>query len=143
MKQSRRVKSVLLLLICAPLVAADTLMIKTLNLDFNNESQQQVVAKDTELRARLILTYQGSGLLQGSWLLAEPGGTEGKPLFRNIQLVRETIVSSQRSYVDSPELPTLRTGKYLLKFCLTDQKPDNRLETDPRCAQASYQVITK
>jgi len=93
------------------------LTIYRLELAFEDMSVVQFVNQDTVLKARLRVSYAGSGLLRGRWMLAGPGSTVGKPLFAPLQSVNQQLTSSQRSEVMSPALPTGTAGRYYLLFC--------------------------
>ncbi len=133
------------------LLASESLLIKSVLLEFENKTGLIVVTREQTLRAQLTVSYQGNGLLEGRWMVAEPGSTEAQPLFRTLLLVRENLSSSQRSIIDSPELPTAMTGKYLLQFCVTTRNSVSRTEVhvdkNPLCPQQklissiAYQVI--
>jgi hypothetical protein len=101
-----------------------TLTVKTLQLEFDNGNNTQLVSTDESLRARLTATYTGSGILRGRWQIAEPGSSEGVPLYRTLALVNTSLMTSQRSTLQSPALPTDRVGNYLLRFCVTPATGD-------------------
>ena len=127
---------------------ADSLELKSLQLQFDTLNKLSTVEQHSQLQAKLTITYNGSGLLQGRWLLAEPGSTEGKSLYKTLSLVRENLTTQQRSYIDSPELPTIKTGKYNLKFCVTKSIKHQDANKDPQCPSkllstaVGYQVVS-
>lgn len=124
------------------------LQIRSLQLAFDTGNDQTLVDPEQKLTALLTLGYSGSGMLEGRWQLAEPGSTDGLPLFRTLTLVRQNIAGNQRLTLESPVLPTLRAGKYLLRFCVTNRNliPEDGGGIDPTCPidewviDASYQV---
>ena len=128
-------------------LAAEDLSVNSVALEFETGNTMMLTHVNASLRARLTIQYSGIGLLEGRWLIAEPGAAEGQPMYRTLLLTRDKLVSSQRSIQESPELPTLRPGRYLLRFCVTNRKEaDRRTELDNQCpnkpliADASYQV---
>ena len=103
---------------------------------------------DEQLRATLTVLYTGTGVLRGRWQLAEPESSDGVPVYRTLTLVNKNLLSSQRSTLHSPRLPTGRAGKYLVRFCvLLDSIPD--LAADAQCpsvellAMGTYQVQSR
>lgn len=116
----------------------------------DESSAAKVVAVDAALQAQLKVNYAGSGLLEGKWQVAEPGSTEGKPLYRTLAIVRQPLLKSQESQVQGPVLPTHRIGKYLLRFCVseTDQATvlaggDSACPNPQLTVQAAYQVLER
>jgi len=124
------------------------LTIQGLQLAFRTGNNLTLVDQDSELKARLTVIHSGSGLLEGRWLVAEPGSSEGQPLFRTLALVRKNLSAGQRNYLASPVLPTARAGKYLLRFCATSGQPAPEITTaaSVQCplqnlvVEAAYQV---
>lgn len=98
------------------------LSIQSMRLEFANGNNMELVDLNDSLQAKLILVHSGTGLLEGRWQIAEPGSTETIPLYRTLALVRRNITGTQRSILHSPELPTSRTGRYLLRFCVTNRE---------------------
>jgi hypothetical protein len=98
-----------------------SLSVQGMRLEFATGNNLALVDMKDSLQAKLILAHSGNGLLQGRWQIAEPGSSESIPLYRTLALVRRNISSAQRTVLHSPELPTSRTGKYLLRFCVTNR----------------------
>lgn len=125
--------------------AQDVFSVNALRLEFDTGNNTKVATANEAMRASLTVSYSGTGLLQGRWQIAEPGSSEGLPLYRTLAIVNTNLHAGQRSTLRSPALPTSRPGKYLLRFCVT-----NRFDVDPdgdtQCpnpalvAHASYQV---
>lgn len=127
--------------------APGALSVTGLNLEFDTGNALALANLNQALQARLTLSYTGSGLLEGRWLVAEPGSTEGPPLYRTLALVRRNLAANQRVILQSPGLPTLRAGKYLLRFCVTsrnpipgDEIPDAQCPLQEQLVDAAYQV---
>lgn len=100
--------------------------VQTLRLEFDSGNNTEIVTVDESMRASLTVSYSGKGMLRGRWQIAEPGSSEGAPLYRTLSLVNTNLTTSQRSTLRSPALPTGRSGKYLLRFCVT-----NGFDIDP------------
>ncbi len=97
------------------------LNILNLKFEFENGTVLAQVEQDSSLQGTLTLQYTGTGLLEGRWLIAEPAGSYDEPLYRTLALIKKNINGNQRSTFKSPELPTTSTGKYLLRFCVTNR----------------------
>lgn len=115
-----------------------------------DSSSAKVVDVDAPLQAQLKVNYAGSGTLEGKWQVAEPGSTEGKPLYRTLAIVRQPLLRSQESQVQGPVLPTHRQGKYLVRFCVSSADQNDILAggdsacPDPQfTVQAAYQVLER
>ncbi len=70
-------------------------------------------------------------------------------MYRTLRQIKLTLTAAQHTRLPSPQLPTPKSGKYLLRFCLIDRSitpsggndfncPDNR-----RIVEAAYQVLNK
>jgi len=132
---------------------ASELTIQSLKISLNdddkrNQSSIKIVELNGALQPVLTIAYAGTGLLEGKWQIAEPDSTQGLALFRTLSIVRQALVKTQQSEISGPVLPTNRSGKYLLRFCVTDQNQtetntlDNSNCTNPALnVQAVYQVM--
>jgi len=125
--------------------APANLNVTSLRLEFESGNNTALKEVDEQLRATLTVLYTGAGVLRGRWQLAEPESSDGLPIYRTLALVNKNLMASQRSTLHSPRLPTGRTGKYLLRFCvLLDGVPN--LTADAQCpsielvATGTYQV---
>lgn len=124
------------------------LTIQGLRLEFETGNNMALADTNDELQATLTVLHSGTGLLEGRWLIAEPGSTEGEPLFRTLALQRNNFSSAQRNILSSPKLPTNRVGKHLLRFCVSDstsgeQRENAQLSQCPLeslIVDAAYQV---
>ncbi len=94
--------------------------IERLALRFDDDSAARVVSVDETLGAELEASFTGTGLLEGVWELADPASTSGEPVFRRLRTVHEPLLGGTRVTLDSPELPTERTGIHLLRFRVTE-----------------------
>lgn len=123
--------------------------VQRMQLSFENQTNLIVVGPAEALKAFLDVNYSGSGVLEGTWQVAEPGSTEGLPLYRTLRLMKQTLNSAQQARIQSPALPTDRPGKYLLRFCLVDRSETPAGGNDFNCpdpnrvVEAAYQVLAK
>lgn len=150
---SKTMASIVITISSSPLTAAREatdggLLVQGLRLEFNNGSNLALADINSALTARLTLNYSGMGLLQGAWQVAEAGSTEALPFYRTLELVRQNLVGNQRATLESPVLPTSRSGKYLIRFCvtsptLTDSNANSvsaQCSADQLLVNGSYQV---
>jgi hypothetical protein len=120
------------------------LLVQRLSLSFTDNQRIKVVPPATDLMAKVLLAYSGNGLLEGRWQVAEPGSTEGKPIYRTLTLVRSYLRDAQQSTLNSPPLPTDKAGKYRVRFCVTNRElvPADALVLDSGCPLDSLTVET-
>lgn len=102
--------------------STEALAVHGLGLEFDNGNYSTLAELESRLQARLTVSFSGAGILDGRWQVAEPGSTEGVPLFRTLALVRQNLTGRQRAVLVSPELPTRRPGKYLVRFCVNNRE---------------------
>ncbi|KGK41124.1 hypothetical protein LH51_17205 [Nitrincola sp. A-D6] len=102
--------------------SAEGLVVRRIDLAFENTARTDVVEQHTELRAVANITFQSSGVLQGEWRLIDPTVSLGSSDGRVLQVVRQSLISSGegRTRVVSPTLPTGQQGLYLLAFSVQD-----------------------
>lgn len=123
--------------------------IQRMQLSFTNQTNLTVVEPNTELMAYLDVNYSGSGVLEGAWQVAEPGSTDGLPQYRTLRQIKQTLSAAQHTRLPSPQLPTEKSGKYLLRFCLIDRSKtpiggnDFNCPDSQRIVEAAYQVLNK
>lgn len=120
------------------------LLLQRLSLSFTDNQRIKVVPPDSELQAKVLLTYSGNGLLAGRWQVAEPGSSEGRPFYRTLTLVRSQLGSAQQQTLTSPLLPVGKAGKYRVRFCVTNPEmvPADGLVLDSGCPIEALTVET-
>jgi hypothetical protein len=120
------------------------LLLQRLSLSFTDNQRIKVVPPDSELKAKVLLTYSGNGLLAGRWQVAEPGSSEGRPFYRTLTLVRSQLGSAQQQTLTSPLLPVGKAGKYRVRFCVTNPEmvPADGLVLDSGCPIEALTVET-
>lgn len=123
---------------------AGELLVQRLSLSFSDNQRIKVVPPGEGLMAKVLLAYSGNGLLEGRWQVAEPGSTEGKPIYRTLTLVRSYLRDAQQSTINSPPLPSDKAGKYRVRFCVTNRElvPADALVLDAGCPLDSLTVET-
>lgn len=102
--------------------SAEGLVVKRIDLTFENSSRTDVIEKNAELRAVANVSFQSSGILQGEWRIIDPTVSLGSGGGRVLQVVRQSLISSGegRTRVVSPLLPSGQQGLYLLAFSVQD-----------------------
>ncbi|WP_068828996.1 hypothetical protein [Pseudomonas sp. BMS12] len=120
------------------------LLVQRLSLSFSDNQRVKVVPPGEGVLAKVLLAYSGNGLLEGRWQVAEPGSTEGKPVYRTLLLVRSYLRAAQQSTLNSPPLPTDKAGKYRVRFCVTNHElvPPDALLLDAGCPLDTLTVET-
>ena len=120
------------------------LLVQRLSLSFSDNQRIKVVPPGENVLAKVLLAYSGNGLLEGRWQVAEPGSTEGKPVYRTLLLVRSYLRDAQQSTLNSPPLPTDKAGKYRVRFCVTNHElvPPDALLLDAGCPLDTLTVET-
>ena len=91
-----------------------------LELSFDDNSLIRVIDRNEDLKARLRVNYSGSGLLQGAWQIADGVSTSGRPFFRTLRTVRQSLIPGQQVMLVSPNLPSESSGTVLVRFLVTD-----------------------
>ena len=94
--------------------------ITRLSLRFDDDTALRVVDQGSKLGAYAEVSYTGTGQLQAAWEIAEPPSTQGRPVYRTVQLVRRALAGSDRVRIPAPALPTDTPGFYLLRLRVTD-----------------------
>jgi hypothetical protein len=116
------------------------LAVRRLDLTFAEGRRLAVIARGSELTAKVAIAYSGSGTLRGRWELAEPGG-DSDAFFRVLAQVRESLGGGQVATFTSPQLPTAATGRYRLRFCVEEAGTVTAACADSAVAvEARYQV---
>ena len=120
------------------------LLLQRLSLSFTDNQRVKVVPPDSEIQAKVLLTYSGNGPLEGRWQVAEPGSSEGRPFYRTLTLVRRHLGSAQQQTLISPLLPVAKAGKYRLRFCVSNPEmvPADGLVLDAGCPIEALTVET-
>lgn len=125
--------------------APGELAITSLQLEFDTGTNARIVSRAEALQAILTVQHTGSGVIRGRWQIAEPGSSDGAPLYRTLALVNSNVRAAQRSIYLSPTLPTGRPGGYALRFCLLASH-ESGISDDVLCpdadriVSAAYQV---
>lgn len=92
------------------------LSITRIQLRFDEGSPLRIVPLDSEVHAWADLVYAGSGELVARWEVAGPESSGGAPQFTVLDRVRRQIGGGGRTSLESPKLPTDRTGLFLVRL---------------------------
>lgn len=97
-------------------------IIRKVNLKFEDESKVQIVVQNEELHIIAQVFFESSGLLQAEWAVASPTSTAGKLQFNRLSLVNEILALGKVLEIKSPPLPTSITGSYRVRFRVANSK---------------------
>lgn len=98
------------------------LSISQIDLRFQNGGISMVTGTNQIANATAIISYSGSGLLDLAWEVATPASTSGTPVFTTLKTVRQFLGAGRSSVIESPRLPTLLTGSYMLRLRINSPK---------------------
>ncbi len=115
------------------------LALQRLDLEFESGRRIEIVERGARLVARLTILYAGSGTLRGRWEIADPAGAED-PQFRVLKVVRTALGGQQQYTLESPPLPTLISGRYVLRFCAEPQVAGADCASSETTVQTLYSV---
>jgi hypothetical protein len=96
-----------------------TLNINRIALRFSDNTSVKVIAPETSLTALADISFNGSGLFDAMWEIAEPVSTIGQPVFVPMRPVRQFLVAGGRVYLQTPPLPTQKQGLHILRLRVT------------------------
>ena len=91
-----------------------------IGLRFDDDNVRRLVEPGATLRARAEVRFSGNGQLQGIWEIADPSSTHGTPIFWPLRQVRQALFGGRAERIESPPLPTGRSGLYLLRLRVTE-----------------------
>lgn len=97
--------------------------IRRLELRFSGGEPFRLVERGQNLAAVAELTYAGTGLLEATWEVADPGTTLGTPVFRPLRLERRNLSGGGRIRLSSPALPTDLVGGHQVRLRITAPSP--------------------
>ena len=100
--------------------AATGFSLSGMSLMFDNGAVVRLLGQKEKLSAQADVNFNGTGLLQGVWEVADPASTAGEPIYRPLLSVRQYLVGSDKQTLRSPNLPTDTSGLYLVRLRVTD-----------------------
>jgi hypothetical protein len=100
--------------------AAASLGISGEILSFDNGSSVRILPRNNAIHAQAELGYNGTGLLQAVWEIAEPSTSSGTPIYRPLSQVREYLTLGDNKIFKSPPLPSGAVGLYLVRLRVID-----------------------
>lgn len=102
---------------------AATFGISRLALLFDDDQPIRIVNRRETLKARVAVAVVGTGLLQATWEVAGPNLevagpnlSADSPVYRPLKTVRQYLSAGDETALAGPELPTDRTGAYLVRL---------------------------
>lgn len=100
--------------------AAGGFTIIRIALRFDDNSLVRFITPGSALQPYADIRYNGSGLLQAVWELADPTSTRGEAIYRPLMTVRQFMPASRETTLIGPELPTKLDGFYILRLRITE-----------------------
>jgi len=89
-------------------------------LRFDDQTVRRLVSPAARLRAQATIRFTGSGQLRAVWEVADPASASGTPVFRPLRVVRRPLFGGQAAIIESPPLPTDRSGLHLVRLRLIE-----------------------
>jgi hypothetical protein len=106
--------------------AVSQVNLRQIQMEFDDGRTSAIIAANSKLSARALLSYQGSGLLEYRWEIASPPTTNGQPVFVPQMTRRDYLMANGQTTIKSPTLPTINAGTYLLRLNIL--QANNRFE---------------
>ena len=95
------------------------LTLSRIALRFSDNSIARLIPPGAGLSAVAEINYSGTGLLDAVWEIADPSSTRGgAPFYIPVKVVRQYLGVGGRIYLQSPALPSRRSGDYLLRLSI-------------------------
>ncbi len=104
--------------------AGGQLLIRRVEMEYDDGRITAVVAPQSELRARAVVSYNGTGLLEYTWEVASPPSTRGQPIFVPLVSRKQYLLAGDKVVLQTPRLPTGRNGDYLVRLRIAKPFPD-------------------
>ena len=94
--------------------------IRRIDLFFEDRSRVKVLPSGARLVALADINFDGSGIAEFEWQIADPSSTRGALVFRRLQVFRRSLAGRGRVTLQSPELPTSAQGLHIVRLVPTD-----------------------
>lgn len=94
--------------------------IRRIDLFFEDRSRVKVLPSGERLVALADINFDGSGIAEFEWQIADPSSTRGALVFRRLQVFRRSLAGRGRVTLQSPELPTSAQGLHIVRLVPTD-----------------------
>jgi len=101
----------------------DVFTIRNAELSFEDGSRSLIAANDEKFRARAVVGFMGSGIIDYSWQLASPPSTAGQPVYTTLISRRQHLMSGDRIILNSPALPSVNSGEHLVRLLIRQPGP--------------------
>ncbi len=120
--------------------AAGELSIRRVQMEYDDGRITAVIAPQSKLRARAVISYNGTGLLEYSWEVASPPSTQGQPIFVPLISRKQYLLAGDQVVLQTPTLPTGDNGNYLVRLRIEKPVANFRLPVLRYAVNRSGQV---
>ncbi len=107
--------------------AAGELSVRRVEMEYDDGRISAVLAPRSEIRARAVVSYNGTGLLEYSWEVAGPPSTQGEPIFVPLVSRRQYLLAGDQVVLQTPLLPTGQSGDYRVRLRINNPAPGFKL----------------
>lgn len=121
--------------------AGSVLSIRRVAMEYDDGRVSAVLAPNSQLQARAVVGYSGTGLLEYSWEIASPPGTQGEPMFVPLVSRKQYLLAGDQVVLQSPRLPTGHDGDYLLRLRIDKPAPSFALPILRYAVNSSGQAL--
>jgi len=108
---------------------ASELGLRRVQMEFDDGRTSAIIKPNTKIQARAIISYVGTGLLEYSWEIASPPSTQGRSIFTPLISRRQYLLAGGQVSIQSPVLPSLKQGVYLLRINIHKPEPQFDMPT--------------
>lgn len=104
--------------------AVGELSVRRVAMEYDDGRISEVLAPHSELHARAVVSYNGTGLLEYSWEVASPPSTQGQPVFVPLVSRKQFLLAGDQVVLQTPRLPTGHNGDYLVRLRIDKPVPN-------------------
>lgn len=96
--------------------AGSILSIRRVAMEYDDGRISAMLVPNSQLHARALVSYNGTGLLEYRWEIASPPSTQSQPVFVPLLSRKQYLLAGDQVLLQSPRLPTGHNGNYLLRL---------------------------
>lgn len=99
-----------------------------LQLTFKPQRFNPMIRQNTPLHVQASVGYSGQGKLKGRWLIAKVGPESNAIVYSQLAQTQRLLNKTEETFILSPKLPTQNRGKYIVRFCITEDNVSHSIE---------------